>query len=168
MIVRVCCSNWSLELENPVFLGFSNYIIHTILYILYYQQRILEQYLQNEMVNVDATPRPYLKQTNFLYEIVKCILQNRDLQRELVAASVSLDSPTVRQKLFETMRFARTHTQKKIFCNEEKMFVLGHEISILDCTRVEEGYIQQQNTLFFVQGFQSTFVRWGDRERIRE
>ncbi|GFY25229.1 DDE_3 domain-containing protein [Trichonephila clavipes] len=52
-------------------------------------------------------------------------------------------------------------------CNEGKTFGLGQEITVLNCTRLEEGCIQQRNA-FFVQMFRPGFVmRWGG-EPIRE
>ncbi|GFT84359.1 hypothetical protein TNCV_1609921 [Trichonephila clavipes] len=62
------------------------------------EQNNCETVLQNAGVNVDTNARPHLLQTNFLYEIVHTMhpyKTSRDLQRELLAIGVSVDSLTV-------------------------------------------------------------------------
>ncbi|GFU18351.1 HTH_Tnp_Tc3_2 domain-containing protein [Trichonephila clavipes] len=75
---------------------------------------------------------------------------SRDLQRELLATNVNVDSSIVQRRLIEAGRFARKPIQKTVIntCNEEKTFGLGQEISVLDCIRLEEDCIQRRNVIF--------------------
>ncbi|GFU37202.1 HTH_Tnp_Tc3_2 domain-containing protein [Trichonephila clavipes] len=95
---------------------------------------------------------------------------SRDLQRELLATGVSVDSSTVRRRLIEAGRFARKPIGRTVInsCNEEKTFGLGHEILVLYFTRLEESCIQRRNAFFFVQEFQPRFVGRSGGEPIRE
>ncbi|GFW92134.1 uncharacterized protein TNCV_3540201 [Trichonephila clavipes] len=94
-------------------------------------KRILKHCPQNERVNVDVNVKPHLEQTNFLYETMQCILtkQVSDLQRELLATGVSLDSSTVTRRLIEAGRFETKPIEKQFLtpAMRKKTFGLGQE-----------------------------------------
>ncbi|GFT28530.1 hypothetical protein TNCV_429341 [Trichonephila clavipes] len=57
-----------------------------------------------------------------------------DLQRELLVTGVSVDSSTVRRRLIEVGGFAGKPIEKQL---------LDQEVSVLDCTRLEEGELRK-------------------------
>lgn len=57
-----------------------------------------------------------------------------DLQMELLATGMSVDSSTIQQRHIRAGRFARTPIKKQLLTPAMKTFELDQEISILNCT----------------------------------
>lgn len=92
-----------------------------------------------------------------------------DLQRELLATGVSVDSSTVRRRLIEAGRLARTPIRKQLLTPAMKKKRLYWARKYQSWTAQDwNKVVFSDETHFCVHGFRSTFVRRSTGEPIRE
>lgn len=94
---------------------------------------------------------------------------SRDLQRELIATGVSVDSSTVRRRLIEAGRFARKPIKKQLLTPAMKKKRLDWARKYQSWTAQDwKKVVFSDETHFLVQGFRPGFVRRSVGEPIRE
>ena len=92
-----------------------------------------------------------------------------DLQRELLATGVSVDSSTVRRRLIQSGRFARVPIKKQLLTPAMKKKRLAWARKYQSWTAQDwKKVVFSDETHFFVQGFRPRFVRRSHGEPIRE